>query len=226
LSTGVDRDARLAFAATAPSDVGLRRMARAIGGPRARVESVRRLTGGVDSSTHAISLDHGGTVVLKRAFGSDPTHLAAEADRLTFALDVDVPSPEPIALDADGDWFGRPALVITHLPGRVTCQRQPGPWLDELVQTLGAIHRHPIGRDTPVALLAPHAGLEWRPAGPSQLRRTVRVERLLEIAQTMQSDLPRTSRQHRLLHHDLYHRNVLWQRGRITGVVDWNEARL
>jgi len=173
-----------------------------------------------------VLLDRAGWVVLKRSFGSDPTAFRGEHDRLAFASGIDVPTPAPIALDAEGRWFGRPALVVTYLPGRTTLHDAPGAWIDELALALGAIHRHPIRGEIPRALRAPHAGLEWRPADPSRLPRTARTERLLDIATAMQASLRAAASDHRLVHHDLYHRNVLWQRGRVSGVVDWNEARL
>ena len=57
-----------------------------------------------------------------------PRSLAHEFERLRFAERVAVPTPTPIAVDVDGDWFGRPALVMRLLPGRTAFHPEPGRW--------------------------------------------------------------------------------------------------
>ena len=200
-------------------------MARAVAGARTTVTSVRRLHGGIDSTTHLVSFDRGAPVVLKRASGREPSGLVSEHARLQVARDVDVPSPDPIALDEAGEWFGCPALVMSRLRGSVVWHDAGGSWIDELVATLVAVHRHAVPDDVPAVLRAPHAGLAWRP-NLAALPRTDRFERLVAMALDLQATLRDAEQPARLLHHDFYHRNVLWHRGRVSGVVDWNESRL
>lgn len=220
-----DWDERLRRNAARPEPAGLARMAAAVAGRGSKPVSVRRLMGGVDCSTHAVRLEPGGWVVLKVSPEAHSRSLASEAEVLTFAERVTVPSPALLGLDLAGAWFGRPALVMSRLSGRLTWHGSPGPWISRLADTLSAIHAVTLLAELPAALARPHAGLEWRPAGPDRLPRSHRVEALLEAALGLQSDLRTQPPPNVFLHHDLYHRNLLWQRGKLSGVVDWNEGR-
>src|SRR5262245_23532895 len=115
-------------------------MARDVGGRGASVARVTRLRGGLDASTHAVRLDPGGWVVLKRSSTTAPAALTGEFERLQVAVRAPVATPQPIALDAGGAWFGRPALVMSRLPGRNVFHREAGPWIGELAAALAAIH--------------------------------------------------------------------------------------
>ena len=201
-------------------------MAVVVGGPGSKAVAVRRLMGGVDCSTHLVHLEPGGWVVLKRSPEADPRSLALEADVLAFAERAPVPSPTLLALDTGGKWFGRPALVMSRLPGKMSWHGSRGPWVSSLANTLAAIHSVPLPTELPAVLRRPHAGLEWRPAQPERLPRTRRVEALLDAALALQADLRDQPPSHVLLHHDFYHRNLLWSRGKLSGVVDWNEGRV
>jgi aminoglycoside phosphotransferase (APT) family kinase protein len=183
------------------------------------------LTGGVDASTHAVRLEPGGWVVLKRSWTVAGRSLAEEFERLVFAQSLAIPTPTPVAVD-EGDWFGRPALVMSRLPGRSGLRGAPGRWVTDLAEALAAIHDVVLPADLPGVLRAPHAGFMWRPPEPAQLRRTARVERLFEVALQLQNDLTDEPATGVLLHHDFHHGNVTWRAGRLVGVLDWNEARI
>ena len=220
-------DQRMLFNATAPPEDGLLRMATGLGWRAAQVVRVRRLKGGVDGSTHAVRLEPGGWVVLKRSWTLRPNSLEAEFVRLGFVRPASVATPEPLAFDGEGAWFGRPALVMGRVPGQTLWWAKPGPWIAELATALAAIHRMPVPADPPAVLGNPHAGVAWRPAEPDKLARTARVTRLVAIATELQDDLRRCSSPPVLLHHDFHHGNVTWRsNGRLGGVVDWNEACL
>ena len=219
-------DARLRFNASTPPAAGLARMARVVAGRRVRVVAVRRLSGGVDASTHAVRFDPGGWVVLKRSWTPDPDSLTREFARLTFAERAAVPTPRPIAVDAGGEWFGRPALVMSRLPGRARLYDDAGAWIDDLAEALVAIHAVQLPQPLPGVLRAPHAGLVWRPPEAGKPRLSALVGRLLDVALALQDDLRRRSPVGVLLHHDFHHGNVVWYRARLSGVLDWNEARV
>ena len=219
----MDWEDRLRFNAAPPPADGLRRMARQLAGG-AQVVELRRLVGGVDASTHALRFDSGTWVVLKRSWSTDAASLTEEFQRLEVAQAAPVPTPAPIAVDAGGDWFGRPALVMSLVPGRNVFHRQRGAWIGQLAAALAAIHAAPLPEVLPRVLHAPHAGISWRPPGPSKLRRTRRVEGLFAIASDLQSDIRLGGPRGVLLHHDFHHGNVLWLDDRLTGVLDWNEA--
>ena len=199
-------------------------MVRALSATVAEVVDVRRLAGGVDAATHAVRLDPGGWVVVKRVAPGHAKSLEREFTRLEFAQRAPIPTPEPITLDTDGSWFGHPALVMSLLPGRSIFHQESGPWIDGLARALAAVHWTQIDSGVPEILRAPHAGLAWEPPPATELPRSARIDALIETGLSLREapgDGPEV-----LLHHDFHHGNVLWHGHQVTGVLDWNEARL
>jgi aminoglycoside phosphotransferase (APT) family kinase protein len=214
----------LRFNSVEPAADGLGVMAREVVGRGATVVEVRRLVGGVDAATHAVRLEPGGWLVLKRVPVPKAGSLVGEFDRLGFAQRAPVASPEPVALDVDGAWFGHPALVMGLVPGDNVFHHGTGTWIDDLAGTLTALHSTSLDGEMPTALRSPHAGIAWQPAPPSVLPRTDRVQALIDAGLSLAADAVLEESGGVLLHHDFHHGNVLWQAGRASGVVDWNEA--
>lgn len=186
-----------------------------------------RLRGGVDSSTHAVELEPGGWVVLKRSWSGRGRSLAWEFERLTFARRAPVPTPEPIALDATGEWFDGPALVMSRMPGRSSLHGgQAGPWLTQLAEALVAVHLTTLPVRVPAVLRRPHAWQEWQPGPDHRPDRTGKREAVVAAALSLQRELRARPPQQVFVHHDFHPGNVAWHRGRLSAVLDWNEARL
>lgn len=226
LAGGVGWEERLRFNAADPAAGGLAAMGRALLGRRAEVVEVRRLAGGVDAATHAVRFEPGGWYVVKRVRGPAAGSLAGELDRLRFARRAPVATPEPVALDAAGAWFGHPALVMGLVRGAGVFHPGVGSWIDELARALAAVHSCGLDDDVPAALREPHAGVAWQPAPPEELPRTARVAALVEVGRSLAQGCEGVGPPDVLLHHDFHHGNVLWDDGRVSGVVDWNEARV
>ena len=194
--------------ATTPSDDGLARLADALGEP---VEVVSPLHGGVATSTHLLATPTR-EVVIKRFIG-DADSARSEWRRLQVAARSAVPTPAPIALDADGDWFGMPALVMARLPGRVVYP----PQIDELAGALAVIHATPLPEVVPEVLRRPpmwatwEVGIELPPGAMAALG----------DLQACASEEPTV-----LAHCDFHPGNVLIHDGAVSGVVDWSSARL
>ena len=201
-------------------------MVRALSAGTAAVVEVRRLAGGVDAATHAVRLDRGGWLVVKRAAPAHAKSLDGEFKRLEFARRAPIATPDPIGLDADGSWFGHPALVMSFLPGRGTLPEESPSWIDNLAQALAAVHSTRIDGDVPAVLRAPHAGRVWEPAPATELPRNRRVDALVEAGLSVRERPGDRTDAEVLLHHDFHHGNILWHGSRVTGVLDWNEARL
>lgn len=146
-------------------------------------------------------------------------------ERLRFAWRAPIATPEPVAVDAGG-WFGHPALVMRLLPGRSVFHRRIGSWIDEVARTLAAVHSTVLDDEVPPVLRAPHAGIAWQPAPSKELPRTARLQALVDAGLSLAQRSETAGPPDVLLHHDFHHRNVLWQDGQVTGVVDWNEARV
>ena len=189
--------------------------------PGATLGRVRRLGGGLATETFAFDLQGAGNggYVVKRYRADDET-APLEWERLAFAQRVNVPVPEPVALDAEGSWFGGPALVMRRLPGRAHIQpTDVDAWLRELAVALAAIHDTSLAGAKDALLKAPHAE-SWEP--PPGLRPSALSDR---VVGTIQQNLPRATWDLVLTHGDFHPGNVLWHRRAISGVADWSMAR-
>lgn len=204
-----------------PAD-GLRRLARAIS-RGSTVTRTRRLGGGIGTATSAVTLrtSSGRTVaVILKRFPRDRGDKAVEEwRRLRFAQRLPVPSPEPIAIDRTGEWFGAPALVMARLPGRPDVTPRDVPrWLDEFAKVQATLHSVRVARPPgfllgPEALVAQSAsGLTSSPvvdAASRYVRRRIARARIRDVV---------------VAHGDAHPGNMLWRRGRVSGVTDWAYA--
>ena len=151
------------------------------------------------------------------------------AAELPFYLDLmahlarhGIPSPAPIADLADHylqTLKGKPAALVTRLPGRSI--ERPG---EAECAELGALlaRMHLAGRSYPAYLENPRGPKWWRHAA-NDLKPHIGKEEsaLLESELAYQArhrfpDLPRGP-----VHADLFRDNTLFQKGRITGVIDF-----
>lgn len=216
-------DEHRAFLRSRPSREGLAHLAHAVSAG-SRAVNVRRLGGGLGSATHSLDLETKGgkrlPLVLKRFQAGDIT-AKLEWERLNFARDLQVPTPEPVMLDADGDWFGTPALVMSRLVGRayVTPKHLDG-WLDEIANALVSIHRAPLNSASP-ALRKPHGVEDWK-------RPNLRHGKLIDEAiASVEKHLPAALKAKRAIGHGDFHPgNLVWSRGQLTGVIDWSATRI
>src|SRR5207302_1132278 len=74
-----------------------------------------------------------------------------------------VPTPEPIAFDARGEWFGTPSLVMSFLPGSpLWAPIDVAAWTTHLASTLAAIHDTALG-SVPASMTRPAVWDRWKP---------------------------------------------------------------
>jgi len=198
-------------------------------GPGSEVIRVHRLKGGTASAMHAVDVRAAsGSVVrlaLRRYLASRlidemPDAAAREARNLQVVEEAAISAPRLVAVDVDGDECDVPAVLMTHLAGHLELRpRDLDLWLRRMAELLPAIHAvHP-----PAGVVS-----EWemwddlREAQPPVWSRNQSDWRqLIEIVQR-----PWPSYTPRFVHRDFQHYNVLWSRGRPTGVVDWLNASM
>jgi aminoglycoside phosphotransferase (APT) family kinase protein len=199
--------------ASVPSDDGLARLSASLGEP---VELVAPLHGGVASSTWELSTPTR-RLVLKRFRADDaevpPSGCSLEWDRLVVAQHAPVPTPDPVAVDLEGAWFGLHALVMSHLPGAVA---YPPP-VETLGRTLAALHSTPLPDPVPAALVRPGYWATWQQTEPVPDGVRDALAALPDIAARSTFVFA---------HYDFHPGNVLVEDGVVTGVVDWAGARL
>lgn len=201
--------------------------------PGARVTGWQPLPGGVANAMHAIdvTMPSGAetSFVLRRAVPETgrPTDLRHEARTLELLRSTPVPAPEVLWLDGDGAVFGRPAMAMTRLPGRVrTTEVTDDPAVVRgLAEALVSLQW--------VVDLTPFEHLDHRPDAASML---VDVDPATApasppdatairdlLAGTLPSLGPPTMS---LCHGDFHVGNVLLDGGRAAGIVDWDHARI
>lgn len=203
--------------------------------PGSHAERVRRLRGGIDAGMHAFDLvEPSGArrvLVLRRyreqLAARDP-RVAERAWRTLLALQqLGLHAPRPVWFDGGGTVFGMPAYVMSYVPGRGNLSpRDERGWLRQLAEALAALHRTIIdGLDLSFLpsiderldkVLSP-AGVARRAAHPDNTAMT----------ETLRRWRPRLAPAPRVLSHgDFWAGNTLWRRGRLTAVIDWDDATI
>ena len=207
--------------ASRPSPEGLGRFADAVGA-KSRPRVLRRLRGGLGASTHVIAIDDDRLVLKRYPAG-------AMVEREWLAMDIafrhGLPAPRPVAVDTDGAWFGQPAIAMAVLPGRAMLDpTDRDGYARQVADALAAIHELPL-ESIPKALSRPHGidtlDLAAIPAEGHLTHAT--VER---IAACLDRLLPSMTVETRAFNHGDFHPgNLVWHNRRLTGVVDWSNAR-
>jgi aminoglycoside phosphotransferase (APT) family kinase protein len=193
----------------------------------ARVVAWRRMTGGITSAVHRLTLDHGSyraALVLRQyepeflAFiGSDTAAMVRhEAAILRAVRDAGLPAPEPVAADADGrETDGHPAILMTCLPGQPDLTpADPEAWLRQIAVMAARIHG--------AAVAAGPCGSRVDAAAPVIPASATRPALWKAAFAILRQPPPAPAT--RFIHHDFQHFNLLWRRGRLTGVVDWTTS--
>jgi aminoglycoside phosphotransferase (APT) family kinase protein len=191
-----------------------------LGGP---VISARALRGGMSSAVHLLTAQDGTRrrqAVLRRYVrpelnAEEPDIAAREARALRAAGSAGVPTPALLAVDPAGTQAGAPAVLMSRLPGRVDWwPSDTGRWLRRLAAVLPAIHAAPL---PPAGLIGPFAPDLPASYQPPPWARYPRIwERAADISRGPAPVLPQV-----LVHRDFHPGNVLWRRGTVSGVVDW-----
>lgn len=210
-----------------PPPEALRWVERAVG-VGAHVTSVQRLRGGSSTAIHAVNaVDRRGAthrLVLRRFdrdgwFAREPDTPEREARVLELLAGSDVPAPELVAVDAEGNACDAPAVLMSRLPGRVVfAPADLDPWLRQMAEALPAIHAVDSRAARLVQPYAPYYDMT-KVEPPPWSTQPKAWARALDIVNG-----PPPEKADRFIHRDYHPGNVLWSRGRLTGVVDWINA--
>jgi aminoglycoside phosphotransferase (APT) family kinase protein len=200
-------------------EAGLARVLEHLGADR--VLDVSRLYGGASGLVDRVELITQGrreAVVIKR-FPIEARHAARfEWEAMGFVAPQSIPSPQPLAFDPDGSWFGAPAIVMGSLPGQPTLKPiDEERWTAELATCLAGIHRVPVD-GAPSSMQRPPIWQRW---SPGDIRAGLRSDAIVAALET----LGRIHWRRGLCHGDFHPANVLFDAGRVSGVVDWVSAR-
>jgi aminoglycoside phosphotransferase (APT) family kinase protein len=187
-----------------------------------RVVSATAMPGATSSLLHAVEVERdskGRSLVLRRFTNEDwvrlePDVAVREAASVEHATAAGLPAPALVACDADGVRCGAPATLVTMLRGEVVLQpAEWSEWIDGLARAAAQIHR------------VSAEGFPWKYrrynerdalAVPSWSKEPDAWSKAIEIAQS-----PAPSYRECFVHRDYHPSNVLWENGRVSGVVDW-----
>ena len=214
-------DVTLRLLRAPPPEAALRWAASAAGAP---VERWSVLRGGTSSAMYGLDLaDAARTKLVLRCHvrpdleEEAPSMVTGEAAALRTVAPIDVSTPELVARDATGAESGVPCLLMTWVPGEVTWHtRSPTRWLTRLAGILPAVHGASTG-DADLGRYASYRQTSYEPPGWATSRSV--WERAVEVFHGPVLDPERC-----FVHRDFHPGNVLWQGGRVGGVVDWASA--
>jgi aminoglycoside phosphotransferase (APT) family kinase protein len=200
-------------------------------GVGARVTSARSRDGGISSAIHVVTIETGGGTrqrcVLRRYVrpevqAEEPDLAAREAVALKVAAAGTIATPELVAVDPTGDEAGVPAVLMTLVPGRIEwAPADLDRFLDRLVEPVLAIAAVDVPADAGLPAYYPYPPDESA-GSPHTTRLPARV---WDTAFALAAGPPPIS-ERLFIHRDYHPGNVLWRRGVVSGVVDWQAASL
>lgn len=188
----------------------------------ARVISVAALPGATSSLLHAVEIEGSAgrhSLVLRRFVNHEwvkrePDVAVRESLSLQHVTRAGVPVPELIAVDPDGTHCGVPATLVARIPGSVVLEpADRTSWLRGLAGSAARIHR------------VDAAGFRWKYRRyndgealvvPNWSKQREAWKKAIEIVEG-----PPRSYSECFVHRDYHPSNVLWQDGRVSGVIDW-----
>ena len=183
------------------------------------IVGLRRLPGASSTAVHRVAFDNGQRLVLRRYvwpgfLEDEPTAPRREVDALEFACSKGLPAPRVVASDVAGSDIGDgvPAILMTLLQGRAI--GDPDPF--RLAEVAASIHDiDPSGFC--------HDYFPWYEGVVSEPPRDTKRPGLWETAIELRTAAAPPFRP-TFIHRDFHPGNVLWVRGRASGVVDWANA--
>jgi aminoglycoside phosphotransferase (APT) family kinase protein len=202
--------------------------------PGSSLSAIRPLAGSYSNFTHLVeALTAGGSqthlVVRRYVHGDRAAKSRLEFRTLAFLQDHNVPAPAPLYLDEDGAVLGVPGIVTSYVPGQqlmrpVDHPSGPLDWARSLATMLAKIHSIPCDSAKQFLLDASSEATWFLRSGIVPDYMNAHPDGAM-VWQTVHDLLPDIQQvEPALVHLDYWRGNVLWDQGRITAVVDWEEA--
>ncbi len=192
-------------------------------GSGVRVVGWKRLTGGLTSIVHRLTVERNGRreeyVLRWWEPDSEWTQWIVRAVPLETAILMKlegsgIPAPRVIGSITDAA-LGGPAVLMTRMPGKIhLVPLDQERWLRQMAQMLARIHALAIDVK-PFESWLDRSDLS---PPPDASRADVWKEAIALVSEE------RAPRRTCFLHRDYQHFNMLWSREQLTGVVDWSEA--
>src|SRR5690349_13299 len=193
-------------------------------GRGSRVVGYRRLTGGVCSAVHRLTVERRGMrtfVVLRQYPGGLGLQVTLEEEiaNLRVVAGSGLPVPSVLAADVGGAWTGgAPSLLMTRLPGHLDLNpAEPRSWLTRIAEMAVLLH----SLDLPAKIFRPWTDSWIAPLDGSSVPVDAERQAVWKAAFGVMAATPPKDTAV-FLHGDYLPVNMLWSRGRMTGLTDWN----
>jgi aminoglycoside phosphotransferase (APT) family kinase protein len=196
--------------------------------------AIETLPGSYSNSTHLVRARRPDGSDLRlvvrryRVFGSYDRGEKARREFRAFELARrhGIPAPLPVYLDDQGAMLGTPGIVTQYVQGtQVTSPLDPTAWARALAEMLARIHQVPCRPETEGFLLDANSEASWflrSGTVPDFMRANSQGAVVWKMARDLLPGLRKV--EPTLVHIDYSPGNVLWSEGRISAIVDWEEA--
>jgi len=179
------------------------------------------LPGATSSTVALLRFDNGTELVLrlhtKDDWLAEEPHIASrEAHALQALAGSGIVAPALVAVDPEGEFCGRPAVLMSRLRGRADLSDVSPRRLEALALSLRPVHRLPAPPLLPE--YRPYVSLHER-AVPHWSRVSNAWRAALELCARTPPSGPNV-----LIHRDYHPGNVLIDEGAVSGIVDWPNA--
>jgi len=201
--------------------------------PHARLKSHRSLPGGYSADVTVLALeapDGRSRKLIHRLHGEvdlqqNPNVAADEFRVLQLTHAAGLATPAPVYLDATDPLFSTPSLVLEYAEGKTDLKpADPAAYVTQLARELARIHRmDTAGRDLSFLLRLEDECASAVGRLPDAPGVTAGERELIEMLAPCWP-LPRSNTPV-VLHGDYWPGNTLWQDGRLTAVIDWEDTR-
>lgn len=194
---------------------------------RGRVVRTRGLPGGLGCRMDVLDIERRDGSRWKVSLRRRPKRSSASSRSSAPVERARIPAPRPILLDAEGDCFGVPSIVMSYLPGRpLFPTTNIGRWTDGLARVLLTVHAVTPDRfDLSGLGVCLSDGMReridgWQDEGQADPLAT-------EIYSVLEAELERIDfSTPTLVHGDYWSGNTVAYRGRIIGIIDWSGAEV
>ena len=155
----------------------------------------------------------------------DPERATADFHGLRIARKHGIPAPEPLYLDRTGDLLGIPGIVSGFIEGeQVSHPEDVRSWSVDIARMLLRVHNiRPSAEDRRHIYDGRWMGLYFlRDSWPETMAGHPLTNAIFEAVLELRAGLRRVCPV--FLHMDYWPGNILWCRGQISGLVDWDAA--
>jgi aminoglycoside phosphotransferase (APT) family kinase protein len=203
--------------------------------PGSEFVAIHSLEGDFSNSTHLVDAKASDgslfQIVIRRyaIFGDYDRGEKARREFKTLQLLIshNSPVPEPLYLDDTGAILGAPGIVMRFVPGKlIMAQPYPPQWAEKLAKTLVSIHSVPINASHLSFLLDANSEALWFLKSKDTMPQYISAHpKGALLWQAMVNYLPKQiDVEPSLVHIDYWSGNILWNKGAVSAVVDWEEA--